>query len=136
MLVAGMALPLLAACASPAPAPSPTALASDRPVTRKVDALAYTHDAKGHPAGVLSPVTLSVQSGPRSQEFRLGFFETDVNQMGPMWRAAGWMAAAVGALETGKDPNTLQVSWQTQGFVDGPSAGGLMTAAFISALQN
>lgn len=175
ILVAGMALPLLAACASPAPtaaptavpeaapptlrpamatpvattvaaatsAPlsptsiaSPTAVASGGPVTRTVDALAYTHDDKGHPSGVLSPVTLSVQSGPRSQEFRLGFFETDVNQMGAMWRAAGWMAAAVGALETGKDPNSLQVSWQTKGFVDGPSAGGLMTAAFISALQN
>jgi uncharacterized protein len=130
--------------ASPVPSPAASAnstdssagKSSDATVTRNVDALAYTHDDKGHPQGVISPVTLSVHSGARSDEFRLGFFETDVNQMGPMWRASGWMASAVGALETGQDPNTLQVSWKTTGFVDGPSAGGLMTATFISALQN
>lgn len=133
-----------ASAASPVPSPaasssngsSSSGRSSDGSVSRSVDALAYTHDDKGHPQGVISPVSLSVQSGSRSDDFRLGFFETDVNQMGPMWRAAGWMASAVGALETGKDPNTLQVSWKTTGFVDGPSAGGLMTAAFISALQN
>src|SRR6266508_2161737 len=44
------------------------------------------------------------------------------------------MATSVGAFETGKDVNTLRVSWETTGIVDGPSAGGLMTSAFISAV--
>jgi hypothetical protein len=97
-------------------------------------AAAFFVDDKGRPQGSVHPFTVTVQPGPREQEFRLGFFETDVGQLGPTWRAAGWMATSVGAFETGKDVNSLRVSWETTGRIDGPSAGGLMTAAFVSGV--
>jgi len=87
------------------------------------------------PEGSLHPVTVTVAPGTAGQEFELGFFQSDVGQLGPSWQAAGWMATSVGALATQKDISALQVSWKTSGYIDGPSAGGLMTAMFISALQ-
>lgn len=114
----------------PTPAPSPTPSL----VKRSAQAAAYFTDERGRPQGSLSPFSVSLQGGPREQEFRLGFFETNVGQLGSMWRAAAWMATSVGAFETGKDINTMRVSWETTGRVDGPSAGGLMTAAFIAGI--
>jgi len=97
-------------------------------------AAAFFTDDKGRPQGSLHPFTVTIQPGVREQEFRMGFFETDVGQLGPMWRAAAWMATSVGAFETGKDINSLRISWETNGFIDGPSAGGLMTASFVSGV--
>jgi len=97
-------------------------------------AAAFFTDDKGRPQGSLHPFTVTIQPGPREQDFRMGFFETDVGQLGPMWRAAAWMATSVGAFETGKDINSLRISWETNGRIDGPSAGGLMTASFVSGV--
>ncbi|MFN0072443.1 MAG: S16 family serine protease [Chloroflexota bacterium] len=161
LLVAGFMLP---ACAPPAPAtptsapaatatvappppvaaspvPSPAAVVSGNaaavstgPIKRTAKAAGYMQDERGRPSGSLHPFSVTVQPGPREQEFRLGFFETNVGQLGPMWRSAGWMATSVGAFETGKDINSFRVSWETQGSVDGPSAGGLMTSAIVAGL--
>jgi uncharacterized protein len=131
--------------AAPRPTAAPVAVASPTtaaaalagPIKRTVrGAYVYDFDEQGRPRpnGKLAPFTLNIQEGPRDQDFRLGFFETNVGQLGPTWRAASWMATAVGALETGKDVSTLRVSWETNGAVDGPSLGGIMTTAFVSAL--
>src|SRR5437016_3607210 len=109
---------LLTAAPAPTQPPPPTAMPTPVLAKRTVQALAYTTDDKGHPQGSIHPLSVSVQVGPREQEFRLGFFETDVGQLGPMWRAAGWMANSVGALDTGKDINTLSVSWETNVSID------------------
>lgn len=125
-----------AATAAAKPAVSPVAAPSPTPslVKRTSQAAAYYTDERGRPQGSLHPFSVSIQPGPREQEFRLGFFETNVGQLGSMWRAAAWMATSVGAFETGKDINALRVSWETTGRIDGPSAGGLMTSAFISGV--
>src|SRR5262249_4509773 len=122
--------PTAAPTVPPTPVPSPT----PSTIKRTMKAAAFFTDDKGHPQGSLHPFTVTAQPGPREQDFRLGFFETDVGQLGPMWRAAAWMATSVGAFETGKDINSLRVSWETNGRIDGPSAGGLMTATFVSGL--
>ena len=101
-------------------------------IKRTAKAAAYIEDERGRPGWFASSVQRYLQPGPREQEFRFGFFETNVGQLGPMWRSAGWMATSVGAFETGKDINTFRVSWETQGIVDGPSAGGLMTSAIVA----
>ncbi len=152
-LIYSLFLALVVACSAPSPPTSPTAapaaptatLAPTLPPTpaatptpsalkRTAKAAAYGRDDRGRLQGSVHPFSVTVQPGPREQEFRLGFFETDVGQLGPMWRAAAWMATSVGAFETGKDINTLRVSWETTGRIDGPSAGGLMTSSFVSAL--
>ncbi len=130
-----VAAPTLAAVAA-APAAPPTPAPSPTPATvkRTMKAAAFFTDDKGRPQGSLHPFTVTIQPGVREQEFRMGFFETDVGQLGPMWRAAAWMATSVGAFETGKDINSLRISWETNGRIDGPSAGGLMTASFVSGV--
>src|SRR6267142_6835910 len=126
--------PTLAAAAAPAAPPTPAPSPTPATVKRTMKAAAFFTDDKGKPQGSLHPFTVTIQPGVREQEFRMGFFETDVGQLGPMWRAAAWMATSVGAFETGKDINSLRVSWETNGRIDGPSAGGLMTASFVSGV--
>src|SRR6267143_1102586 len=130
------AAPTQAPAVAAAPAPPPTPAPSPTPATvkRTMKAAAFFTDDKGRPQGSLHPFTVTIQPGVREQEFRMGFFETDVGQLGPTWRAAAWMATSVGAFETGKDINSLRISWETNGFIDGPSAGGLMTASFVSGV--
>lgn len=129
-VVAPTQAPAAAPAAPPTPAPSPTPAT----IKRTMKAAAFFTDDKGRPQGSLHPFTVTIQPGPREQDFRMGFFETDVGQLGPMWRAAAWMATSVGAFETGKDINSLRISWETNGRIDGPSAGGLMTASFVSGV--
>lgn len=123
---------------APAASPTTVAAAASGPVKRSSRGAYVTEvDEQGRPrtVGKLAPFTVTFQEGPREEDFRLGFFETNVGQLGPTWRAASWMATAVGALEAGRDVSTLRISWETSGAVDGPSLGGLMAAAFISGLN-
>lgn len=156
--VSALLFPIIAACSRPAaptptivpptaapsasPAPSPfagvirgLAGAPAGPVKRTARAAAFHQDDRGRPEGALTPFSVTVQAGPRDQDFRLGFFETNVGQLGPMWRSSAWMATLVAALETGKDISSHRVSWETEGLVDGPSASGLMTVAMVAALR-
>src|SRR5205814_6525545 len=65
-------------------------------------------------------------------ELRVGFFESEVGGSGPQWRAAGWMAVITASLLLGKNPSNYEFSFDVAGKIDGPSAGGLMTAAVLA----
>lgn len=66
---------------------------------------------------------------------RIGFFESEFFAAGEQWRAAGWMAGVVAALVSGQSLARWRVSYDVPGLIDGPSAGGLMTATLLSAFQ-
>ena len=128
------ASPTAAATATPAASPTPAATATPATAKRSAEAVAFGTDDQGHPTGSLHAFTVSIVHVAPSEPFRLDFPQTDVGQLGSQWVASGWMAACVGALLIGQDLAGMRVSWETTGFIDGPSASGLMTAAFIAAV--
>jgi hypothetical protein len=67
-------------------------------------------------------------------DVRVGFFESEFMASGTQWRAAGWMAAVVSALITGQPMSRWRISYDVAGRIDGPSAGGLMTASVLAAI--
>jgi hypothetical protein len=101
------------------------------PRTVEMSALYY---AAG-PIGGTSRVRITVEPN-KTNEFRVGFFESEVGGSGPMWRASGWMAAVIAAMLTGLDPATAQVSFDVSGRIDGPSAGALMTVGVLAAMRD
>lgn len=100
--------------------------------TVKIDALYFTVGPEG-PSGGISKVTLTVEKNP-AKEIRVGFYESEVAGSGPMWRSAGWMAAITGPFILGRDISEFRFTFDVSGKIDGPSAGGLMTAAVLAGL--
>lgn len=121
----------------PTEAPKPTATplpgVVDAPRTNTVTALYYTSDGKTAKGGS-RPVKILVEPNT-SKQFRVGFFESEVGGSGPQWRASGWLATLVSAMLTGFDPSQTQVSYDIAGYIDGPSAGGLMTVGTLAGLR-
>lgn len=96
--------------------------------------MSYSTGADGKALGKCFPikVTIAHQGG---QAFRVGVFESEVGGGGPNWRASGWMAAMIAAQFVGFDPASTQISYDVSGFVDGPSAGALITVGTMAALR-
>ncbi|MEZ6049495.1 MAG: S16 family serine protease [Planctomycetaceae bacterium] len=88
----------------------------------------------GIPSGSCFPVYVTV-GGAESGRVRIGFYESEVGGSGEQWRAAGWMASLMAAQLTDFDPATMQVAYDIQGWVDGPSAGALMTVGILAAVR-
>ncbi len=68
-------------------------------------------------------------------DLRVGFFESQFLGLQPSWRAAGWMAVVVAGLVTGQPMTKWRIAFDAAGKINGPSAGGLMTAAVLSAVR-
>ncbi len=66
-------------------------------------------------------------------DIRVGVFENAPGSIGEMWRAAVWLAAVMSAMETGQSLGDAKLTVEASGFIDGPSAGSLMTAAMMAA---
>jgi uncharacterized protein len=115
----------------PTSEPSPAPLAKRE---QTVDAMWYSTDDNGDAIGGSSPTRVTIEPNPEGK-FRLGIFENEVGGTGDMWSATAWTSTIVAALLTNTDISSSQVSWDVAGRIDGPSAGGLMTAAVIAALR-
>jgi uncharacterized protein len=87
----------------------------------------------GTVTGEVAPVTLTTAPNPNG-EVRVGVFEELAGGAGPQWRAGVWLGAFIAASTLGKDLTDFTFTAQAKGFVDGPSASGLITAGFLSAL--
>jgi len=85
------------------------------------------------PFGGTSRLKVRVEPNPE-RELRVGFYEQEVAGSGPMWRASGWMASIMSAFVLGVDPAEYRYTFDVEGRIDGPSAGGLMTAAVFAVL--
>ncbi len=97
-----------------------------------VDALWYGLRADG-PTGGASTVIVGVEPNPRGS-LRVGFYEDVAGGSGATWRASGWMASVLAYLTLGVDLSQYRISFDVAGQIDGPSAGGLLTAALLAAL--
>ena len=113
---------------------TPTAAPTEEPVASgpvQADALWFASDGQTVQGGT-SRVEVDVMDRPEGGELRVGFFESEVGGSGPQWRAAGWMAVITASLLLGEDPSQYEFSFDVAGRIDGPSAGGLMTAAVVA----
>ncbi len=100
--------------------------------TMTVQPLFYKETASG-PSGDFSNCKITVEINKSGQP-KVGFFEEEVAGSGSQWRSAGWMAAIMGSFLLGRDVSDYKFSYEIAGYVDGPSAGGLMTSAVVAAL--
>jgi len=111
--------------------PEPTATtAPSGPVS--ADALWFGIDGNNVLGGT-SNVKVTVAPND-SGTIRVGFFESEVLGTGAQWQTSGWMAVITSSLLVGVDPSQYQFSFDVVGRIDGPSAGGLMTAAVLAGL--
>ena len=82
--------------------------------------------------GGLTRARVSLVPNP-DDSVRVGVLEESPGSIGGMWRASVWLAAVMSALATGEDLDESKVLVEADGFIDGPSAGALMTAAMMAA---
>jgi uncharacterized protein len=127
LIQAVLSVVIAAALACPALAAQP-----EKVTVRKAWPLFYGHLPDGKPFGQARQMLVRV-SPSKAGGLRLGFFESAYFGTGSQWRAAGWMAGVVSALESGIPMSRWRISFDVPGRIDGPSAGGLMTAALLSA---
>ena len=121
----------LAKAPTQAPAPTSSALTGERTV--HVDAL---NVQEGPPAGGgTNAVDVRVRPIAVPGDLHVGFVETGVGAIGAQWHASGWVAVLLASMLTGTDPTHYEFDFTNQGYIDGPSAGGLMTVAVLAALR-
>lgn len=111
----------------------PTAMNSNYPRRAIVNSLTYSNTPTGA-AGNCTSVEITVDKNP-GRSLKVGFIEEGANSLGGMWRASAWVATVLGADITGFDPLETQVLFEGQGYVDGPSAGGVLTIGILAALR-
>ncbi len=119
--------------ATPPPSPTPTPTTPPERNVR-VDALAFIQEAEGA-HGTVTPTRIQVRPAPKPGELRVGFFEEEVSGIGPQWHASGWIAVLLSTMMLGLDPTDYEFSFSVGGYIDGPSAGGLMTVGVLAALR-
>jgi uncharacterized protein len=81
--------------------------------------------------GGFSEVTLS--TAPQTDgRVRVGMYEQFAGGMGPQWRAAVWISSFISSGMLGKDLTDFKFTAENTGYIDGASAGALMTAGFLA----
>jgi uncharacterized protein len=108
---------------------SPAAAGNEKSV--KVDAMFFR--GGDPPSGGSNSATIRMRTG--GSEFRVGFTEDEVAGTGDQWRAAGWSAATVATLITGSPLTGVEITYDVEGIIDGPSAGALLTGGVLSLLR-
>ncbi|MFA5867169.1 MAG: S16 family serine protease [Actinomycetota bacterium] len=100
--------------------------------TVNVNPLFYKEDSTG-PSGGYGTAKITIETNKTGTP-KVGFIEDEVAGTGAQWRASGWMAATMGPFLLGRDVTDFKYSFEMNGYIDGPSAGGLMTAGVLAAL--
>lgn len=84
--------------------------------------------------GAHHPLVIRVDPSSANQ-LQVGFFETRPNDLGPQFRATGWMAGVVAATLLGRNLHAYRISYTYDLGVEGPSAGALTTAALVALMR-
>lgn len=126
-----IALHFCLACAH-APAPVSTAPASES-ARVNLRAVAYRTSPDGQVTGTTFGVGLEVREQP-GEPTRVAVFEEFSGGAGAQWRATAWVAAIHASQALGHPLDGHQISVSVGGFIDGPSAGALMTAGLMAAM--
>ena len=83
-----------------------------------------------------STSTVHIRLEPNSTgKVQVGFFEASAGAIGNMSKASGWMAALVATDILDDDLTRYRISFSRTDYIDGPSAGGLMTSGLIALLR-
>jgi uncharacterized protein len=107
------------------------------PVETEVETvgLAFTASGpEGKPAGVAIPLAVRVRQTP-DKPIAVAVSNTQAGATGGQWSAAAWNASMVATFVTGTPVDGREFTFLTDGAIDGPSAGALMTVATIAALR-
>jgi uncharacterized protein len=112
--------------------PTATPAVSDHTV--QIDALYYRSTSNGAEGGT-SSIQVRVQPAAKPGELRVGFFQEEVAGTGQQWQSSGWIAVLLGSMLDGVNPTDYEFSFSSGGWIDGPSAGGLMTVGVLAALR-
>jgi uncharacterized protein len=97
-----------------------------------VTPLFFKQDSSG-PSGGSGTAKITVEVN-KSGTPKVSFTEDEVAGTGAQWRASGWMAATMGPFLLGRDVTDYKYNFEMNGYIDGPSAGGLMTSGVLAAL--
>jgi len=99
-----------------------------------VDALWVRLAGGGLPTGGGSSQVFLTTAPQTDGHVRVGMYEQFAGGMGPQWRAAVWISSFVAASVLGKDLTDFRFTAENTGYIDGASAGALMTAGFIASM--
>jgi len=102
--------------------------------TVQIDALYYRSTSNGAEGGT-SSIQVRVQPAAKPGELRVGFFQEEVEGTGQQWQSSGWIAVLLASMLEGINPTDYEFSFSSGGWIDGPSAGGLMTVGVLAALR-
>ncbi|HSD84087.1 MAG TPA: S16 family serine protease [Anaerolineae bacterium] len=126
--------------ATTAPDATPTVAATATPDvpaerTAQLDALYYQQTSEGAKGGT-SSIQVRIRPATKPGELRVGFFQEEVEGTGQQWQSSGWIAVLLGSMLEGVNPTDYEFSFSSGGWIDGPSAGCLMTVGVLAALRN
>ncbi len=102
--------------------------------SREVDFVWYSV-RDGKPEGGTTPAKVIIKPNP-SGEVRVAVYEEYSGGAGNQWRASAWMASFLSSSLLNRNLSDYEFGVSTGGFVDGPSAGGLTTAALLAAMND
>ncbi|HIA02778.1 MAG TPA: hypothetical protein EYN06_05450 [Myxococcales bacterium] len=97
--------------------------------------LYYSDSKKTGIKGGLGELIVEVGPNPKKRA-PVRYAETVSGGMGETWRATIWMALLAATATLDRDLDTIRVTVEAEGAVDGPSAGALMAAAVMAGLKN
>jgi uncharacterized protein len=132
--------PAPAQVATTAPKTPPTAAATATPEapaerSAQLEALYYQQTAEGAKGGT-SSIEVRIRPAAKPGELRVGFFQEEVQGTGEQWQSSGWIAVLLASMLQGVNPTDYEFSFSSSGWIDGPSAGCLMTVGVLAALRN
>jgi uncharacterized protein len=102
-------------------------------VSAGVDALYVKMGGSDKPSGGFSPVKLTTLPN-NDQQVEISIAEEMPDGTGRQWRTGVWVSAFVAATTLNKDLTDFKFKVASVGYIDGPSASGLMAGGFLAAM--
>ena len=96
--------------------------------------LSYVEYAGGETAGYALDLYRVLVSRNPEPRVRIGFFEDLPGGAGPLLRQSGWIAALVATRLAGVPLDEVSIAYDLYDYIDGPSAGAIMTVAVLAGL--
>lgn len=101
----------------------------------RVEALWYGKAADGSIQAGVTPVTVAASYDDPTTPLLIDTGGLRAAGAGPMWTAATAVAEVQAVLIAGVDPREIQVTYSLKEAIDGPSAGGLLSAASLASIR-
>lgn len=100
---------------------------------RYLDVL-YFRSQGGQTWGGMTSIRTTVALN-EERRVRVGILEEHVEAAGKQWRGSVWLAAFLAARTLGVPMTRYRFNVSASGFIDGPSAGGLIAVGFMAAIR-